>query len=169
MITLNAVLVATDFSAPSEKALDYGRALARTFGASLHVLNVVENVMAYSVTEMGAAVTFANIQQEFEAAAQSRLEATVREDDRRELKARPVVRTSSSPATAIVSYAKEAGIDVIVIGTHGRTGLSHLVMGSVAERVVRLAHCPVLTVRDPEHDFLMPDALQVAARVSSSS
>jgi universal stress protein A len=55
-------------------------------------------------------------------------------------------------------------IDLIVMGTHGRGALAHVVLGSVAERVVRLAPCPVLTVRNPEHEFVRPDALTVAAR-----
>ena len=74
-----------------------------------------------------------------------------------------VVITSSSAAYAIVDYARDHGIDLIVMGTHGRGALAHLVMGSVAERVVRLASCPVLTVRHPEHEFVKPDTLQVTA------
>ena len=62
-------------------------------------------------------------------------------------------------------YAKEANIDLIVMGTQGRGGLAHLVMGSVAERVVRTAPCPVLTVRHPEHEFIAPDAMQAVARL----
>jgi nucleotide-binding universal stress UspA family protein len=60
-----------------------------------------------------------------------------------------------------VNYAKETGADLIVMGTHGRGAMAHLLMGSVAERVVRLAGCPVLVVRHPEHEFLVPDTLMV--------
>ena len=63
------------------------------------------------------------------------------------------------PAHAITEYAKEAAVDLIVLGTHGRGAVAHLLMGSVAERVVRTAPCPVLTVRHPEHEFVLPDAL----------
>jgi nucleotide-binding universal stress UspA family protein len=66
-----------------------------------------------------------------------------------------------------VEYAKNANIDLIVIGTHGRGAWSQVVMGSVAEKVVRTAPCPVLTVRHPEHEFLMPDALQVVEQTKS--
>jgi nucleotide-binding universal stress UspA family protein len=69
-----------------------------------------------------------------------------------------VVETSDEPADAIVQYARSAHIDLIVIGTHGRSGLSQLLVGSVAERVVHHAPCPVLTVRQPEHEFVIPDA-----------
>jgi nucleotide-binding universal stress UspA family protein len=72
--------------------------------------------------------------------------------------------TSGSPAYAIVDYAQEYDIDLIVMGTHGRGALAQLMMGSVAERVVRIAPCPVLTVRHPEHEFVRPDALVVVAR-----
>ena len=61
-----------------------------------------------------------------------------------------------SPFLEIVRYAKDKNIDLIVLGTHGRSGLSHVLLGSVAERVVRKAPCPVLTVRHPEHEFVMP-------------
>jgi nucleotide-binding universal stress UspA family protein len=79
----------------------------------------------------------------------------------------PVVITATSPALSIVEYAQNHEIDLIVMGTHGRGALAHLVMGSVAERVVRLARCPVLTVRHPEHEFIRPDALVTAAAATA--
>jgi nucleotide-binding universal stress UspA family protein len=167
MIRLKTVLVATDFSEPSAKALDYGRALARTFGATLHVLHVVENALAYSGADMGAGVAYASLQQELEEAARAQLNKAVRDDDRRELNARTALLTSSSPALTIASYARDTEADVIVIGTHGRAGLSHLLMGSVAEKVVRLAPCPVLTVRHAEHEFVLPDALEVVVKTAN--
>jgi nucleotide-binding universal stress UspA family protein len=89
---------------------------------------------------------------------------TMRED-RRELRARPIVLTETTPAAGIVAYAKEQQVDLIVMGTHGRHGWSHVMMGSVAEKIVRTAPCPVLTVRHPEHEFIVPDAIQVAQQV----
>jgi len=74
------------------------------------------------------------------------------------------VITSNSPSVAIVDYAKQARVDLIVTGTHGRGAVAHLLMGSVAERVVRTAPCPVLTVRHPEHEFVIPDALVAVAK-----
>src|SRR5439155_23986583 len=76
---------------------------------------------------------------------------------------RPVVMTSHSPALTIAEYAKANNIDLIVMGTHGRGGLAHVVMGSVAERVVRIAPCPVMTIRHPEHEFVLPDTLSKVA------
>jgi nucleotide-binding universal stress UspA family protein len=74
-----------------------------------------------------------------------------------------VVRTSNATAAAIVDYAKTLNADLIVMGTHGRGPVSHLFIGSVAERVVRTAPCPVLTVRHPEREFVAPDALERAS------
>jgi len=71
---------------------------------------------------------------------------------------------SLAPAESIVQYAKEYAIDLIVMGTRGNRALAHLLMGSVAERVVRTAPCPVLTVRHPEREFLVPDALVASAK-----
>ena len=61
-----------------------------------------------------------------------------------------------APFLEIIRYAKENDVDLIVLGTHGRSGLAHVLLGSVAERVVRKSPCPVLTVRHPEHEFVMP-------------
>ena len=82
------------------------------------------------------------------------------DEDRSKLQTHEAVVAALSPSEAILDYARDKMIDVIVIGTHGRTGLSRLVMGSVAEKIVRSAPCPVLTVRHPEHEFLRPDALE---------
>ena len=164
MITLKNVLVATDFGMASETALSYGRDLARTFNASLHVLHAVDDLLGRAMSAEGYATDVSGIQRAIEKTAQERLDATVADDDRRELHARTILRTAVNPAAAIVMYAKEAAIDLIVMGTHGRGGVAHFFMGSVAERVVRTAPCPVLTVRHPEHEFIQPDALQAVTR-----
>jgi nucleotide-binding universal stress UspA family protein len=160
MIKIENILVATDFSETSDSALSYGRALARNFGAELHVLNVVENSLMWTGVE-GVAFDFAEVQAEIEEAARKKLSTMVGLVD--DVKTKPVVRTGSSPAFVIVDYARDAKVDLIVMGTHGRSALGHLLVGSVAERVVRLAPCPVLTVRRPEHEFVLPDALQAVA------
>jgi nucleotide-binding universal stress UspA family protein len=88
----------------------------------------------------------------------------VTDEDRLQLRAHTVALTAIAPSEAIVQYAMTEDIDVIVMGTHGRNGLAHLFMGSVAERVVRLSPCPVLTVRHPQHEFIAPDALVAIAK-----
>jgi nucleotide-binding universal stress UspA family protein len=164
MIAVKNVLVATDFGTASETALAYGRELARTFNATLHVLHAVDDVLGRAMSAEGYAADVSEIQRAIERSARERLDAVVAADDRRELHANVVLVTSVNPAQAIVTYAKEAAIDLIVLGTHGRGGMAHFFMGSVAERVVRTAPCPVLTVRHPEHEFIQPDALQAVAR-----
>jgi nucleotide-binding universal stress UspA family protein len=164
MIALTKVLVATDFSEPSEAALAYGRDLARNFGASLTVLHVVDNILARAYGSDGIIMSDSELQREIQSAAQQRVDALLFDDDRDTLRAIGVTVTSNAPAPAIVTYAREAGTDLLVLGTHGRGAVAHLLMGSVAERVVRTAPCPVLTVRHPEHEFVLPDALVAVAR-----
>jgi nucleotide-binding universal stress UspA family protein len=164
MIALKKILVATDFSEPSESALAYGRELARNFGASLTVLNVVDNILTRGYGADGMVLADPKLQREIEAAVQQRVDALLFDEDRRTLGAVGITTTSNAPAAAIVTYARDRAMDLIVIGTHGRGAVAHLLMGSVAERVVRTAPCPVLTVRHPEHEFVLPDALVAVAR-----
>ena len=158
MIVLNNILVATDFGPASDAALTYGRALAKQFGARLHLLHAAENDF------LRATVTDPYV---LRAAVARRLEQRLTAEDR-ERSAHVVLETSDHPAEAIIEYAKHARIDLIVMGTRGRTGVAHLLGGSVAERVVRTAPCPVLTVRHPEHEFVLPDAAPVAQEVRPS-
>src|SRR4029453_11201549 len=98
-----------------------------------------------------------SLQRELEAGARQQLEAVISPEDRERRRARGIVLTSNSPAAAIVEEAEEEGVDLIVLGTHGRGAIGHLLVGSVAERVVRTASCPVLTVRHPEHEFVVAE------------
>jgi universal stress protein A len=169
MIAIKDVLVPIDFSTGSDTALMYGREIARTFEARLHTLHAVEDVYMQLMMAGGAVSGTAavEIQRDLENAAQTRLDALVRDDDRRELRAQTALRTGVAAAQAIVDYAQENAINLIVMGTHGREGVAHLLMGSVAERVVRTAPCPVLTVRGSEPDLVRPDALQRASSTGS--
>jgi nucleotide-binding universal stress UspA family protein len=162
MITLNNVLVPTDFSEPSRHALDYGRHFARQFGARLHVLHVVENVMITGGAEVPVAA-LQQVEQGLETVAARKMNETITADDRATLQIVTAVRGARAASIDIVEYAREHEIDLIVMGTHGRGPLQHLLMGSVAERVVRTAPCPVLTVHAAERDFVRPDALITAA------
>ena len=157
MLRIKNILVATDFSECSESALKYGRAMAQRFGARLHVLHTVE-IMPPDLVGMGGYVSAVpQLQADLDKAAREQLELAVTAEDRRNLSATTVLSTGETPAQAIADYAAKSHIDLIVIGTHGRRGLSHIVMGSVAEKVVRIAPCPVLTVRHPEREFVIPD------------
>lgn len=159
MLKITNVLVATDFGDASASALNYGREFARTFGARLHVLHVVENLRMWAGAE-AVGMDFARQQAELEASARNTVDRLVTTEDREQLSAVVTLRTGNSPAFEIAAYAKAEGIDIIVMGTHGRSAMGHLLMGSVAEKVVRIAPCPVLTVRHPEHEFIQPDAVE---------
>jgi universal stress protein A len=162
MIVLKQILVATDFSESAAVALAYGRDLARTFNARLHVLHAVEDVMLRYSPEVGFASP--DLQKNIETAARRDLEKLITEDDRNTLAVVPVVTTGVNIPAEIVEYAKANQIDLIITGTHGWGAVKHFLTGSVAERVVRTAACPVLTVHAKERDFIAPDAMVAAAK-----
>jgi len=166
MMTLKNILVATDFSETSEAALVYARELAQAFGGTLHVLHVAGIIAASAIGVEGYTTDFIALQREVEESARKQLDGLVSEADRRALSAKTIVLTSNSPAQSIVSYAKDAHIDLVVVGTHGRGGMAHVLMGSVAERVVRMAPCPVLTVRHPAYKSTLREAGLGAAHAS---
>jgi nucleotide-binding universal stress UspA family protein len=154
MIQLKNVLVAVDFDDTSARALTYARSIARTFGARLHVLHVMENLFLRPM---------ANDPHAIEAGITRRLLETLTDEDRAALNAVPVIRKGDAPADEIIEYARDNAIDLIVVGTHGRPGVAHLLMGSVAEKVVRGAPCPVLTLRNAQREFLVADTRAAAA------
>lgn len=137
MVALKKILVATDFSEPSGVALAYGRDFARSYKAQLHVLHVVEDVVLRYSPEVGMALP--QLQVDLENAAQREFKKLITNDDRQTLDIVTHVETSLNIAEAITRYARENAIDLIVTGTHGRGTVKHLLMGSVAERVVRSA------------------------------
>ena len=160
MIALKNILVATDFSPASDAAITYGRELARSFGSTLTIVHVVDDIAAHSFgIDGGAFASEPDVQRQFEVDARTAIDAAISATDRADLTATGLILRSSAPAAAIVTCAHERGVNLIVMGTHGRSGFAHLLMGSVSERVVQTAPCPVLTVRHPEHEFVLPDAL----------
>ena len=153
---LNSVLVPVDFSSFSDKAVDYARAFATQFGAGVILLHVVEPVVYPENYTTLPAVT-----DDIHSSLLQGAELRLREQRRRFEDGPLVVRTLARlgrPFTEIVDVAREQKVDLIILATHGYTGLKHVLLGSTAERVVRHAPCPVLTVRDPEHDFVLPEA-----------
>ena len=162
MIVLKNILVATDFGESAAVAMAYGRDLARTFGARLHVVHMVEDVMLRYSPEVGFASP--ELQKNLEAKARGDLDKLITEDDRKTLTVIPVVQSCANIPAAIVDYARATAIDLIITGTHGRGMVKHILMGSVAERVVRTASCPVLTVHANEREFIAPDAMVAVAK-----
>lgn len=155
MIEIKRILLPTDFSENSQHGVAYACALAEQFRSELHVLHVVQDLVAM-VPEPGLAFPPpGDYVREMEEAARA---ALAQIPDASWAAGKTVVRVTRQgpPFLEIVRYAKEQSIDLIVMGTHGRSGLAHVLMGSVAERVVRKAPCAVLTVRPKGHQFVMP-------------
>jgi nucleotide-binding universal stress UspA family protein len=137
-----------DFSDASRAAMEVAADLARRHGAELVLLHAYP-IPGYTFPD-GSVMASPKMMQELAEQAQRHLEEWRAEAERIVLAPRvSVEKAIGEPASEIVSYATDSGVDLLVLGTHGRTGLEHALMGSVAERVVRRAHCPVLTVRPP--------------------
>ena len=159
MIDLRRILVPTDFSKSSHSALTYGVAFARKFGAELHLLHVVQDIALFIPEAVLAPLPALAPLEQFTTAARTALERVVREGDWAGVPIHPEV-AEGRPSEEIVRFARERTVDLIVMGCHGHTGLAHVLLGSVADKVVRRAPCPVLTVRHPEHEFVHPDSPQ---------
>lgn len=148
MNRITRILVPTDFSDTADAALAYAKELAGRVGASLHLLHVIDDFYAAAAF---AADVYGPIPESLRQtglrAADDRLNERLPEDERTYFNGTTAIATGLT-ANAIVDYARTHEIDLIVIGTHGRGGIAHLLLGSVAEQVVRTAPCPVLTVRE---------------------
>lgn len=153
MTTFQRILVATDFSETSSHAVKYAIEMARTFGAELHVLHVLETEIPLMVD--GIAYLPPHLIEEIEKGAATQLEQVIPPEERNNLSVILSLRRGSA-FMEIIGYARDQQMDLIVMGTHGRGALSHVLLGNVAEKVVRKAPCPVLTIRHPQHEFKMP-------------
>lgn len=150
MIALRNLLLPVDFSEPSLKATEYAVSLAHRFGATLHVLHVIEDPVVYlPMFESYPLPT----REQFETYAQTRLENWILPEDAEGIRLETTWR-HGKPHIEAIDYASDNSIDLIVIGTHGRGLAAHLLLGSVAEKVVRKAPCPVLTVHPSGKQFV---------------
>ncbi|NIP86691.1 MAG: universal stress protein [Planctomycetales bacterium] len=154
MIRLQRILLPTDFSDHAGEALKYACAFTEQFAAELHLLHVLETHPS-AAPHFGMGLALAPQVEESRTEVDQALEKLL---DPEWATGRQIVRATATgpPFIGIVRYARQQEIDMIVLGTHGRSGLPHVLMGSVAERVVRKAPCPVLTVRPEGHQFVMP-------------
>ena len=148
---LQKLLVPIDFSPPSEKALQYALSIAKEFHGEIILAHVVQPYPALP---------------DLPSSANELTDALIKEGNLQLAKWKECIKDApcsakvllGSTAPAIVEFAKTEGVDLIVLGTHGRTGIAHAFLGSVAERVVRLASCPTLVVRAHERDFIVVNA-----------
>ncbi len=149
MRPIRRILAATDFSPDSEEAARYAVELARSLGAQVTLLHVFQPPM-YPRDPATGTIAAAQLPAVYQLArealeqAASTVEAALAQPVETQL-------VDDSPAEGILRAAREGDFDLIAMGTHGRTGLKHLLMGSVAERVVRYADRPVLTVHEAAH------------------
>ncbi len=146
MIEIRKILAPTDFSEHAENALRFACGLAQRLGAELHLLHILSEIVPTGPDPLLTPVLPPEYYRESEVQSREALAKLIQPS----WAVPPVVETAvrwDSPVEGIVTYAREAGVDLIVIATHGRTGLSHVLLGSVAERIVREASCPVLTIR----------------------
>lgn len=147
---IKKILVPVDFSECARKALQYAIPLAKEHNAAITLLYVM-TPPAYVGGEFGIADY--GFERETRAGSEKALARLVVDEVRGEVSADTVVR-SGSPAVEIIEAAKQIAADLIIVSTHGHTGLKHVFLGSVAEHVVRRAPCPVLIVREQQHEFL---------------
>jgi len=149
LIQLEKILFPTDFSEASENAKRYAISFAKAFGARLYLLSVDQRIdMAF----LDPLIIY-DLNANRESVQQENLERLRAEIARQGIEVVTETRRGS-PFLEIISYAQEKEIDLIIMGTHGWSGLDHVLMGSTAEVVVRKAPCPVLTVRPAVHDFI---------------
>ena len=147
MIEIRSILAPTDFSKHAEHAVRYACLLAERLGAELHLLHVLADIVPVGPDPMLTPVMPPEYYTEAKEQSLQTLDQMLQPDWGQPASVQIAVHWGE-PVEEIVNYARERAIDLIVVATHGRTGLSHVLLGSVAERIVREAPCPVLTIRD---------------------
>ena len=151
-IDLRRILVPIDFSEHSRKALQYAIPFAQQFKASIDLLYVVEPTVYPADFSFGQ-VGFPAVEEELRQRGGAELNAMIEKEIGSRVAARSAVRTGKA-FNEIDLYAREAAVDLIIIATHGHSGMEHVLFGSTAEKVVRYAPCPVLVVRIDEKEFV---------------
>lgn len=160
---LTRILAATDFSRFSGFALEWAAYLAQCMKAQLVLLHVIpeeEGKIIEEVIGEGAVVRIPhgvreNVVAERKKKFKEQIEIVFPNELKKSLPVEEVIRIGV-PFLEIIKTARDKDVDLIVMGTHGRTGLSHVLIGSVAEKVVHHAHCPVLTIKHPQYKFVAP-------------
>lgn len=155
MIKIEKILFPTDFSEHSKHAFGYALSFAKEYGAKIYMLHVIEDVQylanAY-MFDVPMMPSFADMEQERTKEMQEFIDREVTDSD---IGIEMEVR-HGRPFVEIIQAARDKEVDLIVTATHGRGGLEHVLFGSTAEKVVRKAPCPVLSIRLPGHEFSMP-------------
>jgi nucleotide-binding universal stress UspA family protein len=155
MVSIRQILVPTDFSDPAGAALKYARALAEEFGSHLHIFHVVPEPYVYPWGTEISTLPLADLLAQSETLSNTRLAELIPKD---QAPAGGLTTSTAigTPVDRILDYITDSHIDLVVMGTHGRGPVGHLLLGSVAERIVRRSPVPVLTVKG-EGDSSSPD------------
>lgn len=148
-INLTRVLVAVDFSSTSDKAFDYALEFARALEADVLAVHVVEDPILYAPT------TDVSYRADFEQMVQRKFDSLIEHRNCEGLSIQTMIH-AGTPFYEIIQLARTEDCELIIMGTHGHGPLQHVLMGSVAEKVVRKAKCPVLVVRPDQHQFVLP-------------
>jgi universal stress protein A len=155
---ISKVLVPIDFSDYSKSALKYAVNFVKLFKAQLILIYVVEPVIYPPDFSMGQ-IAIPSVDLEMDKRAEEELNKLAEQEIPTEIEVKSIVKTGK-PFIEIIETASEQDADLIIIATHGHTGMEHILFGSTAEKVVRKAPCPVLTLREPIKGFLFKDELK---------
>ncbi len=155
---INKILVPIDFSDYSKSALKYAVNFAKLFEAELLLIYVVEPVIYPPDFSMGQ-IAIPTVTTEFDERAKEELNKLSRTEIPQEIKVSTIIKTGK-PFVEIIDTAVESDVDLIIIATHGHSGVEHILFGSTAEKVVRKAPCPVLTLREPVKGFLFKEEIK---------
>lgn len=168
MLRIDKVLYATDFSPGARQALPHAVFLAEEFEAELHVLHAqVPHWERLDVSDL-AAPSREEVLELLDARARQEMEELLAGTDLSDVTVRRVLRRGDHTAPLVLAYAEAEDVDVLVLGTHGRRGPGRLLLGSVAEEVVRLSRCPVLTVRELDEPRPVAEAEQILVPIDFS-
>lgn len=154
MIKIERILFPTDFSANSKHALKYALSFATEHNAKLYILHVIQKLnipVGMGVSAFPVSKIYDNMEQE----AKKKIQHLIPKRFLEKIQVENII-VRGTPFLEIIKAAKKYDIDMITIATHGRTGLAHAFLGSTTEKVVRKAPCPVLCVKHPEHEFVIP-------------
>jgi len=158
MIRIKNILVPTDFSDFSKYALDYALTLAQTFEARITLIHVTPEKDLDAIRQISPYLEPGRLEEllkQRESEDRKQLDEFISSEMQKGIKTETIHRVGT-PFLEIIKAAREKEVDLIVMATHGRSGLSHILFGSVAEKVVRKSTCPVLSIRPPGHEFAMP-------------
>ncbi|GAB4296883.1 MAG: universal stress protein [Ignavibacteriaceae bacterium] len=155
---INKILVPIDFSDYSKSALKYAINFAQQFSSEMILVYVVEPIVYPPDFSMGQ-IAIPAVNSDWDKRAREELDKLAKDEVPKDLKVKTIVKTGK-PFVEIIESAKEEDVDLIIIATHGHTGVEHILFGSTAEKVVRKAPCPVLTLREPVKGFKFKEEIK---------